>query len=344
VLRVHLTAEDLRRIRIRATNSQAAETLHGLDGLRRGTDPRLVDQWKQRFGTDRLPGDDLRHTTKLLADLWAGSFNVDLVTVLGSGSPRHAGLDAFRQSPTVIINAPAQTGLDTLASLYGTKAVYRPEQGTRDRAQRADQARQVVPAALEEFRRSTLAPAWEQTHTQLDAEHIRLAKAMTESGIDAMLDSLDRSVRWRPPVLEVDAAGLPDLDVRPEGRGLTIVPSLFSPLGHVATADLRDPAGTFGLFYPAIRPGAHQRAGSGQSVPPSHKVLAALLGSTRASVLQAIAEGPCTTSELAARVGTSLASASQHATVLRNAGLIATERYGSAVLHQLTARGYYFLA
>ena len=66
--------------------------------------------------------------------------------------------------------------------------------------------------------------------------------------------------------------------------------------------------------------------------------LAALVGRNRAAVLQSIADG-CTTTELARRVGISLAAASQHASVLRGAGLIATRRQGSAVLHVLTPLG-----
>jgi DNA-binding transcriptional ArsR family regulator len=38
-------------------------------------------------------------------------------------------------------------------------------------------------------------------------------------------------------------------------------------------------------------------------------------------------------------VGISLAAASQHASVLRDAGLITTHRQGSAVLHVLTPLG-----
>jgi DNA-binding transcriptional ArsR family regulator len=66
--------------------------------------------------------------------------------------------------------------------------------------------------------------------------------------------------------------------------------------------------------------------------------LSALLGHNRAAVLLRIADG-CTTSELAQRAGISLASASQHATVLLEAGLITTRRDGGAVLHTLTSLG-----
>ena len=66
--------------------------------------------------------------------------------------------------------------------------------------------------------------------------------------------------------------------------------------------------------------------------------LSDLLGRTRAAVLGAV-RGGRTTTELAHTVGTSLGSASQHAAVLRSAGLISTHRTGPAVLHSLTPLG-----
>ena len=71
---------------------------------------------------------------------------------------------------------------------------------------------------------------------------------------------------------------------------------------------------------------------------PGGAALAALVGRNRAAVLRTIANG-CSTTELADRVGISLAAASQHASVLRDAGLITTQRQGSAVLHLITPLG-----
>nr|WP_204008201.1 winged helix-turn-helix domain-containing protein [Virgisporangium aurantiacum] len=66
--------------------------------------------------------------------------------------------------------------------------------------------------------------------------------------------------------------------------------------------------------------------------------LARLVGRTRAAVLFAARTRP-TTSELARRVGISAASASEHATVLREAGLITTHRHRNTVRHTLTRIG-----
>ncbi|MER5430289.1 winged helix-turn-helix domain-containing protein [Streptomyces sp. NPDC002588] len=73
------------------------------------------------------------------------------------------------------------------------------------------------------------------------------------------------------------------------------------------------------------------------SVPQS---LAAILGRTRATVLCAIADhAGCTTTEPAHHAGISPASASEHATTLRNPGLTTASRHRNTVLHTLTTAG-----
>jgi DNA-binding transcriptional ArsR family regulator len=64
----------------------------------------------------------------------------------------------------------------------------------------------------------------------------------------------------------------------------------------------------------------------------------ALLGRTRAAMLEAVGEGG-TTIQLARRAGTWVPSASQHAQVLRQAGLLVTRRVGKSVHHSLTTLG-----
>jgi DNA-binding transcriptional ArsR family regulator len=65
---------------------------------------------------------------------------------------------------------------------------------------------------------------------------------------------------------------------------------------------------------------------------------AAPLGRARAEAIRAIAVG-CTTTELARALGGAATTASEHATVLRNARLINTRRRRNAVLHTLTPLG-----
>ena len=66
--------------------------------------------------------------------------------------------------------------------------------------------------------------------------------------------------------------------------------------------------------------------------------LARLLGHTRAAAMRAL-RTPCTTAQLAGRVGISAASASEHAKVLRDAGLVQTMRCRRSVRHSPTPLG-----
>jgi DNA-binding transcriptional ArsR family regulator len=68
--------------------------------------------------------------------------------------------------------------------------------------------------------------------------------------------------------------------------------------------------------------------------------LATLIGPARARALRAIGQGSCTTTQLAERLGITPPSASAHATALRTAGAITTEREGRQVRHALTPLGH----
>lgn len=71
---------------------------------------------------------------------------------------------------------------------------------------------------------------------------------------------------------------------------------------------------------------------------PEDDPLGALLGRTRAAVLELLTHQH-TTSEVAAELGISAASASEHTSTLRAAGLVATERNGKSVRHTCTPLG-----
>ncbi|MFE2526255.1 ArsR/SmtB family transcription factor [Streptomyces sp. NPDC059382] len=92
------------------------------------------------------------------------------------------------------------------------------------------------------------------------------------------------------------------------------------------------------LRHPVVRDLAGYRPVWTPSAPAGPDgALSALPGATRARVLLA-AEAPAATGDLARRTGTSPATASHHATVLRAAGLL-TGRNGNGVRHTLTPLG-----
>ena len=119
-------------------------------------------------------------------------------------------------------------------------------------------------------------------------------------------------------------------------QGLTIFPTAFSPFCAVWINYEPDRGmAVQGLMVPvtisrhAFETGPERRGDS----------LADLLGPTRACVLRACLDTPLTTTALARSVGISNSSASEHATVLRSAGLITSERHGNQVIHHTTQLG-----
>jgi DNA-binding transcriptional ArsR family regulator len=128
-----------------------------------------------------------------------------------------------------------------------------------------------------------------------------------------------------------------DKDIHLDGRGLLLIPSYFCRGKPVALADPSLPPT---LVYP-VSPGHPVRppaAGAPLATDAVGSHLARLLGHTRAAVLQTLG-GDCTTSELARRAGVSISSASEHAAVLRDAGLVSSTRQRNAVRHSLTPVG-----
>jgi DNA-binding transcriptional ArsR family regulator len=85
-------------------------------------------------------------------------------------------------------------------------------------------------------------------------------------------------------------------------------------------------------------PNAEQSALLWDDIRVPSQALAALVGQTRAAALREL-RASRTTSQLADRLGVSAPCASQHASVLRESGLITTRRVRNTVLHSVTPLG-----
>jgi hypothetical protein len=147
-------------------------------------------------------------------------------------------------------------------------------------------------------------------------------------GPEGLLRWLGPATSWQPPVLSVDYPVERDLHL--EGRGLVLIPSYFGVYHPVALADPRlRPV----LVFP-IEAGARLLAGchgDGDHV-------SALLGPTRAAILRSVVTGG-TTTRLARQAGVAPATVSHHTGVLRDAGLITTDRHENLATHLITSLG-----
>ncbi|MDN5854960.1 MAG: helix-turn-helix domain-containing protein, partial [Actinomycetia bacterium] len=198
--------------------------------------------------------------------------------------------------------------------------------------------RQELAGRLRAYHDVAIAPYWPRLRDHLAGERARAAQAILDHGVDGLFVGLgsDR-LRWRPPVLEVRSAGQPIPESGPDyhldGRGLLLAPSTFFWPDPVVFRDLTAQRPDV-LVYPA----PPDPAIVGFWGAPVDRGLAGLRGSSRAKVLAAAAGG-ATTTGLSRRAGVSMASASEHAAVLREAGLLRAERAGGAVRHSLTELG-----
>jgi DNA-binding transcriptional ArsR family regulator len=255
------------------------------------------------------------------------SYFPDFLTPVTSGGHLEEGLDTVLSTPRSVIREE-----------LGVLAEGRRLPAWCSRLAEGDLATlKGVEEGFRTYHRAVVEPHWAEVQAAIAAERSRRSRDLLQRGVGALLNSLGPAIRWRPPVLECDYPVEHDLHLN--GRGLLLIPSFFCWRRPVALAnpDLQPV-----LVYPI----AHELVagpGARQSAAHTARSLEALLGRTRAAILSSVEDG-CTTTELSRRACTSLASASRHATALREAGLVTTHRHGGGVLHTLTPLGRALLA
>jgi DNA-binding transcriptional ArsR family regulator len=203
---------------------------------------------------------------------------------------------------------------------------YRPaSRWMLDLADGCAAARKDLASSLRDYHDHVLGRLWPAIEPAVEADLRFRAWQLATKGLAATMENLHPDIRWRDGV-EVD--GPLDADVDLAGRGLQLMPSLWTRPGF--TMRWTQPT----LVYPLGRFAWTAPAPTSCTDDP----LAGVLGRTRARVLRALADEH-TTSNLARVLGISLAAASTHAAVLREAGLVASRRQGQSVRHSLTSLG-----
>ena len=320
VWRIHFSEADLARVQVSPTLGPLAETVLALALLRCSRQPRtMLSEWR---GQVRVTP-QMRPLTALIPPDCNG---VDLPTLVGETATIEQGVQALLDVPRehLLVEMEWIDRRHRLPPLAWAMA----EAGGRPELAEATQV------AYQEL----IQPFWPRIRASLHAEQAARRRTLAAQGPGALLASLQGPlIRWRPPVLEILRPGQVEMDLG--GRGIALVPSVFVGRAPSLHENPNDDDEMPRLILPAEGAGRARLWAVSRGLAGSRgSALAALVGRNRAAVLQSIADG-CTTTELARRVGISLAAASQHASVLRRAGLIATRRQGSAVLHVLTPLG-----
>ncbi|ULR54251.1 ArsR/SmtB family transcription factor [Streptomyces deccanensis] len=316
MLRFHFTPEDLTKVRVATEPHALWEIAVSLHRLQTREGRWAYAPWF-RDARAALRRAGLEQTVKsfLLPLFPRAGYFPDFLTPPEGTQGLHAGLDAVLATPDARVDGEVQLLDRTVGAPAWTRRL-----GERD-------LREQLVAALRAYHRAVIAPHEERIQERLHTERARHAHALFHTGTEGLLAGLGPTIRWRPPVLEVDP--YPDhRDVHLAGRGLLLIPSHFCWHAPIALADP-------GLPPVLLHPVHHLPSTTGCVGSPP---LNSLLGATRAAILRAGATG-CTTTEAARRAGVTPTTASHHTAVLRDAGLITSHRHANTVLHTLTPLG-----
>ncbi|RJL35903.1 ArsR/SmtB family transcription factor [Bailinhaonella thermotolerans] len=320
MLRIYFTGDDIARTRIAAEPDPLWDLVLGLQMLRPQRGDLLFRGWR-REACAAVRGAGLGGMLKLLLTLTppVGYFP-DFLNPAEAARGLEHGLEAIRSTPVPVLRRDLRRLAGGRLLPYETRGLAAGEPALL--VALTDAMRACYELTVTPYRRS-VESAWERDR------RIR-ADALAGGGVEAMLAGLRPMMSWSAGELRVP--GHRDQELHLNGRGLLLIPSYFCVSGPLT---MLDPELRPVLVYPVERaPGAlPSRDGD---LPAA---LGALLGATRAAVLEAAAFRVSTTSELARRLGISPASASEHAAVLREAGLVSSHRDRNRVLHQATDLG-----
>ncbi|CAM5663486.1 winged helix-turn-helix domain-containing protein [Streptomyces tanashiensis] len=342
MIRLHFTSADLCRITLAPAANALSETVLGLRlSLRLG---------RAREGVGRGAG--ASHRVRPAARQWHHSLRGGAVAragVLAELVAEDGFVPDFLLQPsapdfTDALDAAASTPVERLAFDLGIPeasgwngGLARPGRWAHELAQGSPAAPRALFDDARRYFETSVEPLWPRIRRDVLTDRALRSEMLLRGGVDALLTTLGTTWRWQPPTLHLPSASTYDIPLC--GRGLLLVPSWFATGPMVM---YRPEAATV-LVYPMYDGDDGVPAGASGSTDDRPEALAALLGRTRARVLTLL-RSPATTTALAARASVSLAAASQHAGVLRGAGLVDTVRTGTAVLHSLTPLGHSLLA
>ncbi|MEV2223638.1 winged helix-turn-helix domain-containing protein [Nocardia vinacea] len=322
--RIHCTPEDLTRIRIGAPLGAMGETMLATRVVQR-TDAPLYDGWRGQVR--RAMPDNFG----VLADIFPGVHHfVDLITPTRGARSMSAGIEALHLASRDELRREVEHAGRRRALTDHPLPAWTRNLSARDSAARHD-----VALAVEAFHAVAFTGRWAHVQSYLEVAAERMARTIATEGVERFFTGLAPFARWRAPALEV-LTPIECHDEHLDGRGLIIIPSLFIWPGPKLLKSTIDKDAPMTLVVPVLRDIADFATAWGPRA--ANEALTALLGRTRAAALQEIAEG-CTTTELARRLGISPATASEHASILREAGLIESRRHRNSMRHQATTLG-----
>jgi DNA-binding transcriptional ArsR family regulator len=185
----------------------------------------------------------------------------------------------------------------------------------------------VAGRALQEYYRAIIEPYAAGIVAAVDFERSELDRIIRTEGAGALIGPIERGAQGD--------AGMQRTSL-PPGNDVTIVPSAFCTERLVVANS--DHGHTVVVYPMSSTARSIALADSQAPIFDQSKPLECLLGRTRAAILYILQETH-TTSRAAECSAVSVATASRHLTILRDAGLVQSRRRSNEVHHELTALG-----
>jgi DNA-binding transcriptional ArsR family regulator len=326
--RIHFTAQDLARTRVADAPMLLCELDLAIRAFQDRSRPAYLDAWRRDIRS-RLTAD----ARMVLALVPPVGYSPTFLSPTRAGMPEEL-LDQVRATPAGLVRqdmaaiAERQPIPSWARRLADDPAVFKR-----------------LSDGLADLHSIMLGPYWQRLTDLFAADRAVRMRHLLAGGVERLLSLANPDwMRWNPPVLEIRLPNGAEHDLILEGQGILLVPSAFFVRSLVEDDAQPQPIVSYpaGIDQPLRR---MTLLAPEPTVPRRVGALRALLGQTRAAVLEIIAEHPgCSTKDLASLAGIAPASASEHATVLREAGLVTTARYRNTALHSATGLGVALLA
>jgi DNA-binding transcriptional ArsR family regulator len=322
VLRIHFSFGDLAKVTVARNASPVWEVLLSLHMLQQSDGRAIFGDWRRRTQAGVRP--EVLDRLRRLAP--PRGYSADFLTPSGDDEDFEAGVERILGTSKV-----------QLDSQLARVAQYRaPSAWTTALGAGHPRVLEQLGDALRDYYAVGIAPHWPAINARVAGGNGRVGDEIGRVGLDQVLSTLGPGISWKAPVLEIDSMIGPDVYL--EGRGLRLQYSAFC---WRAPTKLLEPDATPILVLPLP---AHAGPFIGQVATRSGQDrVSALLGGTRSAVLEATIR-PCTTTVVARVCAVSLGTASYQLSILREGGLIRSDRRGSFVEHRITPLGLRILS
>ncbi|MFD6534311.1 ArsR/SmtB family transcription factor [Streptomyces sp. NPDC060184] len=320
---MEFTHQELARLRLAPDVDPLWETALSLHLLQNRQAPLAFGAWRREVA-EALRRSGLAPATRALIRLCPDrSYFPDFLTPGRGDTDLDTGLERLLATPRHRLRAE-------LTRLYAHTGHPVPA-AVRPLADGCPRALHRLAAALRAYHRVAVAPYLDAIREQAAADRTARAEAVLSHGAEGLLTGYDELPGWRYRDRELRAPYPRDRELPLRGRSLTLLPAFFCVRSPITLVDEELPPVLVHPLHPA--PGWLERRHHGGDAPAAQ-----LIGASRAELLRML-DRPMTTMDLAAALRLAPSTASRHATVLREAGLLLSQRQGVRVLHHRTPLG-----